>query len=359
MPGSSDFDPLLGKSIWQRSTEIQILEAQLRTANRVDLDKFQREVSRNIHILQSIADERLEDYSKLLEVVLSDVRTSSEMSDVDGTSLSNYDRQEVARQYEQKVVETEQLIEKNLAQEYIGLYSNLPSTASKERIDEERSRIAKSVAREAYDTEIIVKTPIFWRNIRDTCCPSLELISDDTFEIAKRMIPILVPLSLAGTVSLPLQPMLYAWIALVITRLGIKNICKEYFKEETISKESTLTMTEKESSRIINVNGNYIESNSGTYIQGNYVAMSQDLAQAANQIQELLTQLQNQGSTEDFAKQKVAEDLAKQSKNNPTVMGKLIKWGQSLGDTAGKTSVSEAAKIVITTALRLAGVPLP
>jgi len=112
--------------------------------------------------------------------------------------------------------------------------------------------------------------------------------------------------------------------------------------------------------RIVNTgSGNYVESNSGTYVQGNYTNMSQDLTQAASQIQELLRQLQEQGNTVDIAQQKVAEDLANQATSSPTAMGKLVKWGQSLADTASKTSVSEAAKIVVTTALRLAGVPLP
>jgi len=138
------------------------------------------------------------------------------------------------------------------------------------------------------------------------------------------------------------------------------DIDGEYINQgRAITKEGKQTMAEKENPRIINVGGNYIESNSGTYVQGNYVNMSQDLTQAASQIQELLMQLQKQGSTENAAQQQVAEDLANQSRANPTVMGKLVTWGQSLADTASKTSVSEATKIVLTTALRLAGVPIP
>jgi hypothetical protein len=138
------------------------------------------------------------------------------------------------------------------------------------------------------------------------------------------------------------------------------DIGVEYINQgRAITKESKQTMAEKENPRIINVSGNYIESNSGTYVQGNYVNMSQDLTQAASQIQELLMQLQKQGSTKNAAQQQVGEDLANQSRANSTVMGKLVTWGQSLADTASKTSVSEATKIVITTALRLAGVPIP
>jgi hypothetical protein len=43
--------------------------------------------------------------------------------------------------------------------------------------------------------------------------------------------------------------------------------------------------------------------------------------------------------------------LATQAKTNDTIRGKLTKWGQSLGDVAAKTTVSEAIKTVITLAL--------
>ncbi|MBV8887632.1 MAG: hypothetical protein JO235_27045 [Chroococcidiopsidaceae cyanobacterium CP_BM_RX_35] len=47
------------------------------------------------------------------------------------------------------------------------------------------------------------------------------------------------------------------------------------------------------------------------------------------------------------------------SKSNPTVSGKLVGWGKSLGDAAAKTTISEAAKEVFKLALRLSGIPLP
>ncbi|MGL5076198.1 MAG: hypothetical protein ACRDBG_10230 [Waterburya sp.] len=51
--------------------------------------------------------------------------------------------------------------------------------------------------------------------------------------------------------------------------------------------------------------------------------------------------------------------MATKAQKNPTTLGKLVKWGQSLGDTAAQTTVSEAAKEVVKLALRLSGVPLP
>lgn len=85
----------------------------------------------------------------------------------------------------------------------------------------------------------------------------------------------------------------------------------------------------------------------------------QSLAEAAAEIQQLLTKLQDQGYSQEVAKQQAAQDLAQKAQSNPTLLDKLIKWGQSLGDAAAKTTVTEAAKEVFKLALRLSGVPLP
>jgi hypothetical protein len=108
-------------------------------------------------------------------------------------------------------------------------------------------------------------------------------------------------------------------------------------------------------------NGNYNERIEGNYVQGNYYApeQKQTLAEAAAEIQQLLTQLQSQGFNSEEAQQQAANDLATKAQENPTTLGKLVKWGQSLGDTAAQTTVSEAAKEVVKLALRLSGVPLP
>jgi hypothetical protein len=84
-----------------------------------------------------------------------------------------------------------------------------------------------------------------------------------------------------------------------------------------------------------------------------------NLSEAALQIHELLQQLQTQGNTPEEAQQKVAKDLAKQAESDSSVMGKLVQWGKSLADTAGKTTVSEATKGVVKLALQIAGIPIP
>ena len=110
--------------------------------------------------------------------------------------------------------------------------------------------------------------------------------------------------------------------------------------------------------RVIHVNGdgNYNESISGTYVQRDYIVnMSQDLAQAATQIQTLIEQLQHQGVNIDVAQKEVATQLVTQAQNNPTMKAKLVKWGQSLGDA----TVSDVVKGAVKLAIRSVGIPLP
>lgn len=101
--------------------------------------------------------------------------------------------------------------------------------------------------------------------------------------------------------------------------------------------------------------GNYNERIEGNYVQGNYINMSQDLTQAAQQIQDLLQQLQNQGIPVETAQQQVATNMAKQAETDPAMMGKLVLWGKAMANKASETTVSEAAKIVFTLALKAAG----
>jgi hypothetical protein len=111
--------------------------------------------------------------------------------------------------------------------------------------------------------------------------------------------------------------------------------------------------------RIINTGGGaYNESIRGNNIniQGNHINISQDLSQAAAQIQELLTQLQSQGYTPEKAQQKVAEDLANQANHEPVTKSKLAKIGQYLGDAAANGLIGEASVEVLRNVMRLAGI---
>ncbi len=73
-------------------------------------------------------------------------------------------------------------------------------------------------------------------DIRDYICAALTSGADDVFSIAKVLIPILLPLSLAGTIKVPPDTLSYAAVALVISKMGIATLCVGYGKKEEKNK---------------------------------------------------------------------------------------------------------------------------
>lgn len=129
----------------------------------------------------------------------------------------------------------------------------------------------------------------------------------------------------------------------------IKNLYNYSHMENTMSETN---INQSNSSIGVGVNQGKVKTKklAGTINE----AQSQNLAQAAADIQQLLEQLQkNQNIDLEDAQHQVAKDLVAQAKSDSTFRTKLIKWGQSLGDTVVKTSVSEAVKGVIKLALAL------
>lgn len=117
----------------------------------------------------------------------------------------------------------------------------------------------------------------------------------------------------------------------------------------------------KNTYNIGSIGGNFNQSIHGAYTQihGNQINMSQDLSQAAAQIQQLLTQLQSQGYNSTQAQQKVASDWADEVKSDLKAKSKMVKLGQYVRDAATSSVIGEATVEVIKLALRLSGIPLP
>jgi len=103
--------------------------------------------------------------------------------------------------------------------------------------------------------------------------------------------------------------------------------------------------------------GNFVDTAQPGSQQSNiqHINMSQNLGEAAAQIQDLLEQLQKGGVTVDIAQEQVSRDIATQAQSDPTMKDKLVKWGQSLGEA----TVSDVVKGVVKLAFRSAGLPLP
>lgn len=74
------------------------------------------------------------------------------------------------------------------------------------------------------------------KDIRKYLCPALQTVANDAFEISKVITPILVGLVIAGTIVIPLIPVLIASMALVIARMGISGLCADFIQEDASKK---------------------------------------------------------------------------------------------------------------------------
>ena len=125
--------------------------------------------------------------------------------------------------------------------------------------------------------------------------------------------------------------------------------------QEQQSLEQVILKVFMNDNRTFNIQeGNYIEANNGTYAQHDIINISQDLPQAASQIQDLLDRLRQNGVVDEVAEQQVATDIATEAKRNQTVRENLSRWGASLAST----TVSDVVKGVIKLACKSVGVPL-
>lgn len=66
------------------------------------------------------------------------------------------------------------------------------------------------------------------RDIKQYICPALKTVTDNTVEVANAITPALVTGVLAGTLAIPLNPILFGWIAVVIVKAGVSSLCADY-----------------------------------------------------------------------------------------------------------------------------------
>lgn len=71
-------------------------------------------------------------------------------------------------------------------------------------------------------------------DLRKYICPALESISNDAFEIAKILTPLLVSLHTTRIINIPLDAALIGSLAVLIARMGIATLCESY-KDNEIS----------------------------------------------------------------------------------------------------------------------------
>lgn len=95
----------------------------------------------------------------------------------------------------------------------------------------------------------------------------------------------------------------------------------------------------------ININGDQIE------IYGDVININQDFSEIAKEIRELITELKNQGYSEEDAKTEIATELAAEARKKPKVRNKLFMWKKSFSTNINKTNdETEVAREVVTSA---------
>jgi gas vesicle protein len=106
--------------------------------------------------------------------------------------------------------------------------------------------------------------------------------------------------------------------------------------------------------RTIYTEGNYNEFIQGDYIeiQGDYtIQITEDFSNVATQIRELITQLKNQGYSEENAETIIASELAEQARKNSKIRKKLFNWRKSFRGATAKANngndETEAAREVV------------
>ncbi|MFN6568899.1 GUN4 domain-containing protein [Dendronalium sp. ChiSLP03b] len=95
----------------------------------------------------------------------------------------------------------------------------------------------------------------------------------------------------------------------------------------------------------ININGDQIE------IYGDVININQDFSGIAKEIHNLITDLKNQGYSEEDAKTEISTELAEEARKKPKVRKKLFMWKKCFSTNTTKTNdETEVAREVVTSA---------
>jgi len=108
------------------------------------------------------------------------------------------------------------------------------SKKRRKKYEELRNLPAPSEEREADNLLLLAETThtISEKTVLDYLCPALSSLSDDVFDIAKVTTPVLLTLAFTGVIAIPIQPTLFAAVAIVISRMGIATLCADYEEED-------------------------------------------------------------------------------------------------------------------------------
>lgn len=69
-------------------------------------------------------------------------------------------------------------------------------------------------------------------NVKNLVCAALKSASTNIRDVAKIVGAALLPLSIAGTISLPITPLFYAAAALIVFDIGVNTYCRKRISDE-------------------------------------------------------------------------------------------------------------------------------
>ncbi|MEH2026327.1 hypothetical protein [Nostoc sp.] len=70
------------------------------------------------------------------------------------------------------------------------------------------------------------------KDIKKRICPALKSVTDEASNIANAITPVLVGAVLGGTLVIPLNPIFFGWMAVVIAKAGAAALCADYDSKE-------------------------------------------------------------------------------------------------------------------------------
>jgi hypothetical protein len=70
------------------------------------------------------------------------------------------------------------------------------------------------------------------QDIKAILCPALKNITNDAYDLANAITPLLFGAVLSGSIVIPLNPVFFGWMAIVIAKAGAAGLCHDYETKE-------------------------------------------------------------------------------------------------------------------------------
>lgn len=120
-------------------------------------------------------------------------------------------------------------------------------------------------------------------------------------------------------------------------------------KHEYLENKFLLEGNTESQAQTIYTEGNHNENIYGDYVEihGNQININNDFTEVAAQIRELITELKNQGYSQEEAEEEIAKELEEKSANKPKVKRTLRRWKQSFGTKNNAKSYKDIANILL------------